>query len=547
MRKPAPCLAVAVMAALLGIVLDPAQPGASADIDRAGAPLRVALVAAVPLSPCADSDHGPQTLTSLTLSPSVLDVRRHAGRLNVAATIVDTGGPGPARGAASIDVRIANFSESPPGLGEATLLPADDGTFRGVIQVPRGVQPRTYKRLFVEVTPAGGDHYFHDRYNEINPDLYAPPDLVAAGLHPQVTIVSHPDRRGPRITNLKLSRTTVDTRGHRVRVRVEMRVHDAGSGVASANVSIGDIADVALVRGTRGRWTGAATVGRYAAAGAQDLFVDAADRAGNSVDLEPQQLARRSWPSTVHVQSRTDTTRPIFRIIRGPGPVIDVRLHDGQAVTLIRAIDRGAGVRFVGLGSFDTDDPLQPGRLVSGTRHNGIWRVVVPLPHCATSAMRWTDILSAHDGALNEVVREVHYRVINTDVVQPDIGLGIADVAPSGPVTVRFSELVTGISDAAAPIRPTLPTRLHSARQLLGPPVPGTWACRTPAGAPTDCATGAYRDAAWTPAVPMAEGRYVLDLNPDHVLDVTDLAGNPFEGNEVFSNTGFDVSTSARG
>jgi hypothetical protein len=58
-----------------------------------------------------------------------------------------------------------------------------------------------------------------------------------------------------------------------------------------------------------------------------------------------------------------------------------------------------------------------------------------------------------------------------------------------------------------------------------------------------DCATGAYREARWTPVAPMPADNYVLDLNPEHVLDVTDLAGNPFDGNLVFSNNEFRVSS----
>ena len=75
-------------------------------------------------------------------------------------------------------------------------------------------------------------------------------------------------------------------------------------------------------------------------------------------------------------------------------------------------------MRLLGLGSFDTDDLPQPGTLVSGNRHNGVWRVTVPLPHCATPATRWTDVVSVHDRAFNEVVRLIRYNTRNTDVVQ---------------------------------------------------------------------------------------------------------------------------------
>jgi hypothetical protein len=504
----------------------------------------VTAAAPVPLSPCADSDHGPQTLTSLTVSPSVLDVRRHGGRLQVAATIVDTGGPGPARGAASIDVRIVDFPESPFGLGATTLRASADGTFRGVIPVPRGIRPGVYQRLRVEVHPASADRYFHDRFTEVNPDVYESFDLAAAGLQPAVRILSHRDRRAPRITSLTVSRTSVDVRRHVARLRATVRVHDAGSGVDNATVTVGGVTEIRLVRRGHGRWVGSAMIRRFESAGQQHLSVDAEDRVGRSAELGPGQLRRRGWPSTVRMRGGIDTVKPIFRILRRPAPVMDLRSGDGQAVTLIRAVDRGSGVQFVGLGIFDGEVEPQPGMLVSGDRHNGVWRVVVPLPRCETHAARWTDTLSVRDRAFNEVVRKVRYRVVNTDVVPPAFADLVGTVRPAGPVTVQFSEPVTGISDLSAPIRPNANNPLRSRRPALGTPEPGTWTCLTASGAALDCATGAYRLARWVPATALQQGGYVVDINPDHNLDVTDLAGNPFNGSLVFSQTNFSVSTS---
>jgi hypothetical protein len=238
----------------------------------------------------------------------------------------------------------------------------------------------------------------------------------------------------------------------------------------------------------------------------------------------------------VRVRARIDTTKPVFRIIRAPEPVIDVRDGDKRAVTLIRAIDAESGVAFVGLGSFDSDDPLLPGRLVSGTRHNGLWRVEVPLPQCGTPAWEWADVLSAHDRSWNgnEVVREVHYRVINTDVIPPTI----RNVRSGETVKVEFSERVTGLTNASAPIRAVLSSPRH--RRALGAPLEGTWTCRTKSGTAVDCPTGAFRLAAWRPTTPLDPAQaYIVDVNPEHVLDITDLAGNPFDGRTAYSDTTF--------
>jgi len=80
--------------------------------------------------------------------------------------------------------------------------------------------------------------------------------------------------------------------------------------------------------------------------------------------------------------------------------------------------------------------------------------------------------------------------------------------------------------------------------RALGSLVPGTWTCLSPTRAPVDCPTDTYRVARWTPQAPMAGGSYVLDINPAHVPDVTDLAGSPFDGNLEFRNNDFEVTTS---
>ena len=57
----------------------------------------------------------------------------------------------------------------------------------------------------------------------------------------------------------------------------------------------------------------------------------------------------------------------------------------------------------------------------------------------------------------------------------------------------------------------------------------GTWACLDGSKASTDCLTGEVRTALFNPDVDLVSGGlYVLYLDPEGVLALTDLAGNPF-------------------
>ena len=68
-----------------------------------------------------------------------------------------------------------------------------------------------------------------------------------------------------------------------------------------------------------------------------------------------------------------------------------------------------------------------------------------------------------------------------------------------------------------------------------GPILPGTWTCATGTGAATSCATGDVRKATFDPTADLTEFEsYVMELNPEHQLAVTDLAGNPFDRAQLY-------------
>jgi hypothetical protein len=105
-----------------------------------------------------------------------------------------------------------------------------------------------------------------------------------------------------------------------------------------------------------------------------------------------------------------------------------------------------------------------------------------------------------------------------------------SDVRLRGPVRVRFTEPVNGLTEASALIQ-----QVDIESDELGPPSPGTWRCRDDGRDLTDCGTGSVRRAAFHLYAPLvADQEYQLVLNPEHVLMVTDLAGNPVDRDRLF-------------
>ena len=117
--------------------------------------------------------------------------------------------------------------------------------------------------------------------------------------------------------------------------------------------------------------------------------------------------------------------------------------------------------------------------------------------------------------------------VLNTDIIRPQrqVTGDTEQVRRAGPVIVKFNEDVTGLT----PDRPrSARASTAASRRRTTPLLAGTWSCATAAGAAVDCAAGPVRTATFVPAVAMTAGlRHWVVINPEHVLGVTDLPGNP--------------------
>jgi hypothetical protein len=175
---------------------------------------------------------------------------------------------------------------------------------------------------------------------------------------------------------------------------------------------------------------------------------------------------------------------------------------------------------------------------VSGTRQDGVWQATLTFRQCPAHAdLRYISVEVADDRGhdLSYPARELKKRgwpstlrvLTRPDAAPPTAHLTKSRGVPlAGPVTVMFGEPVNGISDTSATVQ-----RVHPESDAEpGPVLEGHWFCRTGSGTATNCATGRVRKATFRPAAPFRPNQYyMVILNPEHSLEATDLAGNPFD------------------
>ncbi len=492
-------------------------------------------IAAVPLSPCVDPDHGNPSITSIAVWPQTLDVRTRPARLHISATATDTGGPGPARGVAAVSVRFMGVSfikargaefQDPDAV---TLTRQPDGSWLGSALVAPGARAGRYPVM--EATVSDGHStvsYGRDRA------LPNPLRTTAA----EVWLRSRPDSKPPRLVSLSVHPSRVDARSGPVKIHVTARVRDSGTGVVAVEAG-GELRPVGRrhsAPGTTGgpgvgikgisSWRGTFLVPQWTggtAVSSRPITVYLTDGAGNSTSLSGgDERTARKFPLALRVRAQVDHQAPRVQVVKPPSP-IDVRDGPATAVMLVHAVDRGSGVRLFSWGYETSEKASWVGRLVSGTRRDGIWLIASRFDRCFSGRAYWDTMLTAEDYVWHDFrFRVPAVTIANALDIQAPQPVVRGSVTAAGPVTVDFPEDVTGLTPESAPVRAAVDDPF-----VLGEPLAGSWVCQTSTGANADCATAAWRTALWTPAVPLAPGRYQIDINPEHVLSLTDLAGNP--------------------
>ncbi len=155
------------------------------------------------------------------------------------------------------------------------------GTWRGSVVLPRWAGTTASWRLSAHLA---------DRLNNtrtVNASELARRDQASA-----ISVRSRSDRTKPRLTDIRISPTTIDVRNADRVLRVSVRVTDTGSGIASGGVSAGPV-KLHRVSGNRyaGRYTGEVVVDRCSSgfelrphSGSESLryYLHARDRAGHA-------------------------------------------------------------------------------------------------------------------------------------------------------------------------------------------------------------------------------------------------------------------------
>jgi hypothetical protein len=329
------------------------------------------------------------------------------------------------------------------------------------------------------------------------------------------------------MTASTVSRDAVDARRSSRRVRVDVRLVDARSGIRSVALRATAPATVTSARRTagdlhRGQWTAWVTVPRYSGLQRVNLSVRLEDRAGNTRTVTAAALRRAHRPSGFDVRSHTDRSAPQITKATVSPRSLDVRTANGTVVVDLHVTDTGAGVSGGQVLLYD-DSARQiafqaPLRRQSGSDNDALWRAVVHVDHCTARSSTWTPLvqLTTHAGpTTSSRLADQRVTVTSSDTIAPTATATVSPARTS--LTLHFDEPVTGVTDSSAIVMSN-----------NGEPVWGTWSCADSVGLPTPCDGTSVWTATLTPndeqLVPSDGG---VQLNTWTVLDLRDLAGNP--------------------
>lgn len=489
---------------------------------------------AVPLSDCAASDNGDPVLTGLTITPRRIELTRSARTVRFATRFTDTGGPGRPSGVATVSLSLDNGRDTL----EMRLSESADGTWRVTRRFrPGELEAGTY-RVSVDYADAAG-----------NIGSMRAEQLGAAGADDQLLVAAASrDAGAPVLRSLSVSRRTVDTTTSPRRVRFSARVSDdlsvRGVRVEAVGRRKTERADLRLSSGTErnGRWTGSVLVPRGIGSGRWHLGVQISDWSQNFRTYRTRALAARGSPTGFHVTSGRDREPPVVNAVTVTPAVVDVTTRNQSVSVQVRARDAGSGVAG-GIFVFARSSSTISGhlRLIGGTVHDGTWRGTAVVDRCSAVTGKWTSgsvnvasIGRAPTGSATTRVELDPPTVVTTrDRDVPTATVVGRTQPPGGPLRFAFDEAVTGVSAASAVLAPTGLGDTALRRQSQSP-IAGTWQCHDTAGVTVDCLGTAIREAWFTPDTPLLSGAdYQLLLNPEHVLDMRDLAGNPFRRQQV--------------
>lgn len=470
---------------------------------------------AVPLNPCTSSDNGLPVESEPRFSSTAVDVTSAAARITFSIRVRDTGGPGPAAGVEEVRVWVS----SPEGSWRRLdLHRRTDDTWARRFTVPQHVPAGTYSLHRLHLRDGAGNEVWrttHAPYPEDRPHQPA-----------TFEVTSTPDTAAPRATALTLAPRKVTTTQRPRRVRFRVLATDDLAGVRQVSLDVRD-RRVRLERSRGDVFTGSLQVRRWRGTGTWKIHrLTVTDRVGNGTSYAGRAL-RGLGQDRFLVVSRRDGTRPQLRNFRAAPPRVDVR-NRGRTVRFVaRLTDTRSGVRSAEVSAPDNLTSAQMVR-TRGTARSGTWTGALRIPRCWKHGARVPLSLRVVDGGGNYLdIEPMRLRVRAGDNRAPTVTEQGHPRPVPGPFTFRFNEAVHGLRARSVSI--------HSDDgAMLGPELRGTWRCARRNGSPTSCRSGKVRSAAWTPEAPLeSDATYRATFNPEHILDIRDLHGNPLRRNQL--------------
>ena len=470
--------------------------------------------AAAPLSPCVETDNGKPRIHSISFSPTSVDVTEAAQQVTVRMTASDGDGPGPATGLAAVRLTL----RPPAGDlvdGNLRLAPAGGDRWEKTFTVPRGAPAGEWKVYW-----AGLRDFAGNVLEDTEAEGY---DYLARFDHVALDVTTVPDTESPRVTGFRLSEKIVDNRRTAREVKVRVTATDDVSGLEDGEVNFSNDAQwqrVRLAPVDDNTLKGVLRLPRdYGAGRWKAQWMTIRDSAGNTTLRRKTAISDlgRRW---FRVLGTPDTERPqVLSAVAQPSR-LDVREEAQRTKIRVWLADPETGVRSATV--------LVPGRRklqltrVRGTEHKGLWVGTVRFGTCFDPVPTLGDI-RIRDRNQNQRWRSLDrfLSVKALDNRAPWMSLRDTVLTPTQPVRLYFSEKVNGIGDDTLTVR-----ELTDGPSPLAP-TPGSWTCTDADGAATPCETGEVVEALWQATGPLAPARYLVTANPEGVLGLTDLRGNP--------------------
>ncbi len=405
----------------------------------------------------AAEDIEPPVLTSLSISPLLVDTASSAQVVTVTAHITDN----------LSGVRFATVAFfSPKGQqGEEpnfVLVSGSDtdGVYEAQVPIPQFVEPGTWKAR-IRLTDFAGN------VSELNQ-----PELEAGGFPSTLEVEGlTQDTEPPVLTGLSISPLLVDTASSAQVVTVTAHITDNLSGVRFATVAFfspkgqqGEEPNFVLVSGsdTDGVYEAQVPIPQFVEPGTWKARIRLTDFAGNVSELNQPELEAGGFPSTLEVEGLTQDTEPPVLTGLSISPSSVDTASSAQMVTVTAHIaDNLSGVRFANVVFFSPEGRQGENinfTLVSGTDTEGVYEAQVPFAQFS-EAGTWKAQVRLTDNVGN--VAEIDQAELEADGFPATVGVedGLTDDSHAPAAQVPLQGLTTppflGADIAGASLVPT--------------------------------------------------------------------------------------------